>query len=147
MISVRIWGFVCDQSQYAYGESYNPRMHTGTVIIPPRMHKVIAGVAISVYSRGCPYAYCESPYAYSDPHTHVHSGLILYLQRVHESNNDYWLMTTSFYNSLQQSHSNSLLFKQHLLFLWQRELQSLPAFLQAQLFDVHSPLQLHFTIP
>ena len=107
MISVRIWGFVCDQSQYAYGESYNPRMHTGTVIIPPRMHKVIAGVAISVYSRGCPYAYCESPYAYNDTHTHVHSGLILNLQHVRESNNDYWLMTTSFYYSLQQLHSNS----------------------------------------
>jgi hypothetical protein len=77
---------------------------------------------------------------------------------------DYWLISDSYSDLrlllrllhplltkpdpslLHQIHS-SLLFKQHLLFLWQRELQSLPAFLQAQLFDMHSPLQLHFTIP
>ncbi len=34
MISVRIQVFVCDQSQYAYGDSYKPCMHTGTVFIP-----------------------------------------------------------------------------------------------------------------
>ena len=45
------------------------------------------------------------------------------------------------------THYSSCVFLQFLLFLWQRELHSLPAFLHEQPFVVQLPLQLQCIIP
>ncbi len=74
-----------------------------------------------------------SLYAYSD--LCMHKGITI------------CMLGSLYYSINNSSNSITVILAAHLLFLWQRELQILPAFLHAQLLVLQSTLQLHLIIP